>query len=97
MALIVAGKVYVDPKDRNRFVESHRDIVVQARKQPGCLDLAISADPTEMGRINIFEHWESQEKLDAWRAIAPPPSASLDIELVEVFKHEISHSGPPFD
>ncbi|GAA2410669.1 putative quinol monooxygenase [Nonomuraea africana] len=97
MRLIVAGKVYVDPKDRDRFVEAHRDIVEQARKYPGCLDLSISPDPTEAGRVNIFEYFESKEALDAWRAVAPPPSASIDIEDDQVFKHVIASSGPPFD
>lgn len=97
MALIVAGKVYVDPSDRDRFVEGHRDIIEQSRRQPGCLDLSISPDPTEAGRVNIFEYWESQETLEAWRAIAPPPSVSIDIKDGQVLKHQISRSGPPFD
>lgn len=52
MALIIAGKLYVDPRDRDRFIEGHRVIVERAREQPGCLNLAISPDPTEAGRVN---------------------------------------------
>jgi quinol monooxygenase YgiN len=96
VAVIVAGKVYVDPAARDRFIEAHRHIVEQARKHPGCLDLAISPDPIEEGRVNIFEHFESREALEAWRAIAPAPAASSDIEDVQVLKHEVSGSGPPF-
>jgi quinol monooxygenase YgiN len=97
LTLIVAGKLYVDPRDRDRFIEGHRNIVEQARKHPGCLDLAISPDPSEAGRVNIFEYWESRETLDTWRAIAPPPSVSIGIKDDQVLKHEISSSGPPFD
>ncbi|MEY8041729.1 putative quinol monooxygenase [Saccharopolyspora cebuensis] len=96
MALIIAGKVYVDPSERDRFVAGHQDLVEQARRYPGCLDLSISPDPTEPGRVNIFEHWESQEALDAWRAIAPAPSGSVAIADDHVRKHEISRSGHPF-
>lgn len=97
MSVIVAGRLYVDPKDRDRFVEGHRPIVEAARSYPGCLDLSISPDPVEAGRVNNFEYWDSQEALEAIRAVAPRPSVSVDIEDGQVFKHEISHTGPPFD
>lgn len=97
MALIIAGKLYVDPRDRDRFIAGYRGIVEQARQQPGCLDLAISPDPTDVGRVNLFEYWESRETLDAWRAIAPPPSVSVAIKDDQALKHEISKTDLPFD
>lgn len=97
MAVIVAGTLYVDPGDRGRFIQGHRNIVEQARKHPGCLDLSISPDPTEAGRVNVFEYWESKETLDTWRAMAPSPTVSIDIQDDQAVKHEISKSGPPFD
>ncbi|MFG1998265.1 putative quinol monooxygenase [Spirillospora sp. NPDC048911] len=97
MEIIIAGKVQVDPAERDRFVEGHRDIVGQSRKQPGCLDLAITADPLEAGRVNIFEHWESEETLERWRAVAPRPSTSVAILDDQVLKHEIANTRPPFD
>ncbi|WNO76232.1 putative quinol monooxygenase [Streptomyces sp. AM8-1-1] len=97
VAVIVAGTVHVEPSERDRFVEGHRDIVEQSRRAPGCLDVSISPDPVDAGRVNIFEHWESQETLDAWRAAAPPPTTSIDARDVQVFKHDIARSGPPFD
>ncbi|MEC3976853.1 putative quinol monooxygenase [Amycolatopsis sp. H20-H5] len=97
MTLIIAGKVYVDPADRDEFIEGHRTIVEQARKYPGCLDVAISPDPVDAGRVNLFEYWESKEILAAWRAIAPRPTTSIAIRVGEALKHEVSHSGLPFD
>ncbi|MDF5754414.1 antibiotic biosynthesis monooxygenase family protein [Spongiactinospora sp. TRM90649] len=97
MRVIVAGSVHVDPEDRERFVEAHRIIVERARAYPGCIDVAISPDPTDAGRVNIFEYFESEETLNAWRAIAPPPSASIAFKDDQVFKHAISRTGPPFD
>jgi quinol monooxygenase YgiN len=97
MTLIVAGKLYMNPADRDRFLEGHRHIVEQARQQPGCLDLSISPDPIEPDRMNIFEYWESSETLEAWRAIAPPPTSSVEFQDGAMLKHEISKSGGPFD
>jgi quinol monooxygenase YgiN len=97
MKVIVAGKVYVEPAERDRFVEAHQHIVERARAHPGCLDLAISPDPIEVGRVNIFEYFESAGALAAWRAVAPPPSGAIGIKDDQVAKHVISSSGPPFD
>lgn len=97
MTVIIAGKAYVDPADRDRYVEAFRDLITRCRAQPGCLDAAISADPVEPGRVNIFEHWTSTSALDAWRAIANAPSTGIEIGSVEVAKHEVARSGPPFD
>lgn len=94
--LIIAGKLYVNPSERDTFVEGHRDVVERSRKQPGCLDLAVSADPLEENRVNMYELWESEELLDAWRAVAGPPSVSVEILGGDVQKHQISSSGPPF-
>ena len=45
----------------------------RARKQDGCLDLSLSADPLDANRINVFELWRDQEALDAWRKVAKGP------------------------
>ncbi len=46
-------------------------VVEQARGAAGCLDFAISADLIDPGRINIFERWESQAAVDAFRSSGP--------------------------
>lgn len=95
--VIVAGSVYIDPAEIDRHVEGFRELVEQGRAAPGCLDFSISADPFEPGRVNLFEYWESQESLDAWRARAPHPAVTATPLKVEVLKHDIARSGPPFD
>lgn len=97
MAVIVAGTMSVDPRDRDRFVEGYRELMEAARGHPGCLGTYVSADPIEPGRVNLFEHWESHEALDAFRAVAPTPTGEFDVRDLHVLKHEISHSGAPFD
>jgi quinol monooxygenase YgiN len=93
--LIVSGYLYVPPEDRDAWVEAHDATIRQARSQPGCIDLYLSADPIEAGRINLYEQWESAEHLEAWRAIAQPPAKPTILGGM-VQKHQISSSGPPF-
>ncbi len=96
MTVIIAGPVYVEPADRDRFVDGHRIVVEQARRHPGCLDVSISPDPVEPGRVNIFEYWESAEVLDAWRAKAPRPTVRLPFEDGGVRKHVVTRTSGPF-
>ncbi|WP_405062245.1 antibiotic biosynthesis monooxygenase [Kribbella sp. NBC_01505] len=97
MTVIVAGSVWVEPATRDQYVDAHQVIVRAARVHPGCLDLAISPDPIDPGRVNIYEYWDSQQTLDTWRTICPrpnPTTASIISQNVQL--HEISSSGPPF-
>jgi quinol monooxygenase YgiN len=93
--LIVAGSLYVRPEERDRWVEAHHDIVQIARRAPGCIDLYFCADPIDESRVNMFEQWESEEALQAWRAAAAPPPKP-EIRKATVLKYQISSSGPPF-
>ncbi|GAA2102471.1 antibiotic biosynthesis monooxygenase [Streptomyces albiaxialis] len=97
MTVIVAGAVYVAPEERDRFVAGHQEIVARARAHPGCLDVSISPDPLDPGRVNIYEYWDSVETLDAWRAISPVPAVSISLKSDQVLKHEVARTGPPFD
>jgi quinol monooxygenase YgiN len=97
MTVIIAGPVYVDPADRDRLVDGFRVVVERARAHPGCLDVSISPDSVDPGRVNILEHWESEEVLDAWRAVAPAPKAAGPAEAGGVRKHVVAWTGGPFD
>jgi quinol monooxygenase YgiN len=90
--LIIAGHLHVPPEERDRWVKAHDEVVPLARTQPGCIDLSFSADPVDPGRVNMFEQWESEEQLQAWRAIAAPPPKPK-ILSASVQKHQISSSG----
>ena len=94
--LIVAGWFEVSPNERDRCVEMHDVVIRGSRAAPGCLDLSISADPLQAGRVNVFELWESEEHLDAWRAVAPAPRSFTPIIGGQVKKYQISASGPAF-
>ncbi|ADB29705.1 Antibiotic biosynthesis monooxygenase [Kribbella flavida DSM 17836] len=94
--LIIAGHVQVDPVRRDEFVAAHTDLVRRARQAPGCLDVAITADPVDPGRVNNFERWESQESLDAWRAVAAAPDTGIAFRSVHVELYDATGARPPF-
>lgn len=96
MTVIIAGKVYVAARDRDEYVARFQEMVQRARDFPGCLDMVGAADPIEPDRINLFEHFESEERLNAWRAIADPPDTGIELLRADVQKHIVSESGPPF-
>lgn len=94
--LIVAGWFSVAPEDRDEVIKSHEDIVRRARTASGCMDLAVSADSIDPGRVNMFELWQSKDDLNAWRAVAKSPMNVSIILRGDVQEHQISSSGPPF-
>ncbi len=94
--IIISGKVYVDEPKRDEYVRECRDLIIRARKYPGCLDLVITADPLEADRINNYEAWESEEALEKWRKVADAPNLPFDKERSDVQKHRVSESAPPF-
>jgi quinol monooxygenase YgiN len=86
----------VEPGRRDEFVAAHLDLVRRARRAPGCLDVAITADPVDPARVNNFERWESQEQLDAWRAVAAAPDTGIGFMGGDVMLYEVAGVRPPF-
>jgi hypothetical protein len=76
--------------------KNFKDLVLRARSAPGCLDFAITADPVDSNRINNFEFWQSEKDLNSWRAFSNPPKEITPMLRMEVQKHVIQQSGPPF-
>lgn len=94
--VIVAGWYTVQPAKRDAVVESFKDMIQRARSAPGCLDFSITTDPIEPGRINMFEFWQSEKALKAWRAAPRAPKRIAKMLQVSVRKHLIHSSGAPF-
>ncbi|GIH74893.1 putative quinol monooxygenase [Planobispora longispora] len=93
--IIVSGWLAVDPEVRNTYLRSCVSVVEQARSSSGCLDFAVSADLVDAGRINVYERWESEEALDAFRSSGPDDEQTSMIRDAEVLRYQISGSGPP--
>lgn len=94
--LIISGHLILIPTDRDRFVDGHADLIRRARQAPGCLDLAISADPVDATRVNNYELWEDEESLAAWRKIANPPQMNIEFHGGDMVKYQIATTAPVF-
>ncbi|MEJ7648356.1 MAG: antibiotic biosynthesis monooxygenase [Nakamurella sp.] len=65
--VIVAGHLMVDAAQREAYLAGCVSVVEQGRAAAGNLDFALSPDVVDPRRINIFERWESQEAVAAFR------------------------------
>jgi quinol monooxygenase YgiN len=77
--LIVAGSLFVHAIDRETYLALTYDVARLARATEGCLDFVQAADPLDPTRINVFERWESEAPMLAFRGQDGP-----EIELPEV-------------
>lgn len=94
--LIIAGHIDVDPHHRDAFITAHHDLIRRARQAPGCLDLAITADPLEPTRINNHERWATRHHLQAWRAVAHAPDTGIPIRHNTVREYDVTGERPVF-
>jgi quinol monooxygenase YgiN len=92
--IIVSGRIYVRPGARQGFLTSSAEAVAQARRAPGCRDFVVAADPLEPDRVNVYEEWESEEALLAFRGDGPDQDVGSSILRADVFRHVISSTGP---
>jgi quinol monooxygenase YgiN len=92
--VIVAGHLIVSPKQRDNYLAGCGDVVEQARRAPGCLDFAISADLLDPSRIGIFERWESQAAVDAFRGSGPSDEQHGSIMSASVSEYDVTGERP---
>ena len=86
----LAGHLVVDPESRDDYVAGCVEVVRQARRTPGCLDFALSADVLEPGRVNIFERWESQAAVEAFRGSGPSGEQAQAIVSASVVEYDVT-------
>ena len=94
--LIIAGHYLVDAAQRDAYVEAFRDLVTRARAAPGCLDVAITADTVDSTRVNMYERWEDEDTLAAFRAVADPPELDVEMRDMQVSKFSVGGETDPF-
>ena len=87
--VIVAGHIVVAPEDRDDYLSGCIEVVRQARLAPGCLDFSLSADLLEPGRVNIFERWESQAAVEAFRGSGPSDEQGAAIQAASVAEYDV--------
>ncbi len=91
--IIIAGHLRVAASERDEYLTAVADVSTRARRTPGCHDFVQAADPLDPERINIYERWDSDEALLAFRSSdldgTEPPSLPT-VVAAEVAKYRIS-------
>jgi quinol monooxygenase YgiN len=92
--LIIAGHLVVDPQDRDAYVAECVSIVEAARDAPGCLDFSITADSVDPARVRVFERWEDEAQMLAFRD-APGDGPEGEVVDADVKRYGIASVGDP--
>ncbi len=95
--LIIAGHLLVAADQRAAYLDAARSTTELARQAPGCHEFVQAPDPIEPDRIVIYERWESEAELMAFRN-SDPDGADAPLPAIvgaDVRRYEISHVGPP--
>jgi quinol monooxygenase YgiN len=91
--IIVSGRILLRAGKRLEFMKQSFDSMVQARRAHGCLDFVVAADPIEEDRVNIYEAWESEDALLAFRGQGPGEDISSLIVGANVARHIVASTG----
>ena len=83
----IAGHGEVDRDDRDEAVAVMRGPVTRARDAPGCLDVAITGDPVDPGRVYVFERREWQASVGPFRG-GPRPGDEQSAAMLPVSVQE---------
>lgn len=87
--IIVAGHLTVDAGRRESYLTNCEAVVEAARRTPGCLDFAVTADLLEPDRIYVYERWESQAQLDDFRGSGPDDDQARWIRSMAVSDYRL--------
>ncbi len=96
--VIVAGTMELEPDQREAFLAGRIDGMRTSRAEHGCLEYTLSADPTDPGRVMLFERWASQEDLDAHlaalRARSATPRSAVAPKATSIFVYDVTRERP---
>jgi quinol monooxygenase YgiN len=91
--LIIAGHLIVARTDRDAYLADCVAAVEAARAARGCLDFSITADIVDPARIVVYERWENEQTLLAFRGSGPSDDQQAAIVDADVRRYEISSVG----
>ena len=95
--LIIAGHFTIDAGRRDEYVSAFSDLVRRARQAPGCLDVAVTADALDPGRVYMYERWDSWQNLNAWREVAHSPEVDIEVTDADVAMWDADGERSPFE
>jgi quinol monooxygenase YgiN len=96
--VIVQGVFSLEPEERDRFVEASVEGMRVSRREDGCLEYVMAADPLDRERAILSERWESMEHLD--RHLAQQRQAASGVgnrptpRSIEITLFEVASSRP---
>lgn len=93
--LIIAGYLEVSPTERDAYVQDCVAAVHMALAAPGCLDYSISADSADPSRIRVYERWEDEDGLLAFRGSGPSDDQQAAIVAADVKRYGVASVGDP--
>ncbi len=93
--LIIAGTLTVAAAERDAYVRDCVAVVEAARAHRGCLDFAVTADTVDPGRINVYERWDNEPDLLAFRGSGPDQDRTAQILDADVKRYVISDITDP--
>lgn len=88
--IIISGHLLVDPAQRGSYLGATAGVAPQARAAAGCLEFVQVADPVEADRIVVYERWESDADLEAFRGAGASVEGTPELLGAEVAKYRIS-------
>ncbi|TPV60038.1 antibiotic biosynthesis monooxygenase [Aestuariibacter sp. GS-14] len=89
MTIIVAGSLYIQPGKRDEFMACSNAAILLARANPECEDFAVSVDPVNEFRVNVFEKWQTRSALEAFRNSGPENDSFAWITQFDINEYEI--------
>jgi len=93
--LIVAGYLITEVEARDALVVEGVKVVSMARSAPGCLHFSITADTLEPQRVNIYERWETEKELLAFRGSGPDSGTAARILDADMKRYVIASVEDP--
>ncbi|MEU8662452.1 putative quinol monooxygenase [Actinoplanes philippinensis] len=93
--IIIAGELRVDPAERDRYLDAVTEVTRLARQADGCHDFVQAPDPLDPSRITVYERWESDEQLHAFRTTPGPDPHVPAVRTADVRKYRISEVEEP--
>jgi quinol monooxygenase YgiN len=65
MGIVIAARVDFPPENRGPALDGAADLIAMSLAETGCRHYAWAADPHHLGRVHVFEEWDSADALAA--------------------------------
>jgi quinol monooxygenase YgiN len=97
--LVIAGRIELDPSNRERAIAAAREMMAETLKEPGCRSYVFSAEFDDPGAFRIFEEWDSEDALKLHfqaphMAKFQAAMGTFGIKGMKVQRYDVSKVGP---